>query len=144
MHCELCGREAELVNAIVEGVELNVCSDCARHGKLLVRPKLIISKSRIQEDEQVFGYVENYNDLIRKKREALGLKQEELAFKINEKASFIQKIESGHLKPSLNTAKKLQRFLKIKIIQELKEEKVDLKPAKTKEFTIGDFIKLKK
>jgi len=144
MHCEMCGKEAEIVYAIIEDVELKVCSDCARHGKPLLKPKPVIFKSKAEEEQPMYDFVENYSDLIRKKREALGLKQEEFAIKLNEKASFIQKVESGHMKPSLNTAKKIERFLMIRIIQELKEEKVNLKQAKTKEFTIGDFIKLKK
>lgn len=144
MHCELCGKEAEIVYAIIEGVELKVCKDCARHGKLLLKPKLISKKSKLETELPMYDYSENYPELIRKKREALGLKQEELALKISEKASFIHKVESGHIKPGLDVAKKLEKFLGIKFVHEIKEEKVNLKPAKTKEFTIGDFIKLKK
>lgn len=144
MHCELCGKEKELVYAIIEGVELKVCNDCARHGKVLIKPKPIIKKSRIETEMPMYDYVENFAQLIKKKREELGLRQEELAIKINERTSLVHKIESGQMKPSLDVAKKLEKFFGIKIIKELKEEKVSLSPTKTKEFTIGDLIKFKK
>ena len=44
------------------------------------------------------------------------LSQEELGLKINEKSSVIRTLESGKLKPTDTLAKKIERFLKIKIL----------------------------
>ena len=53
---------------------------------------------------------------MRKARELRNLSQEELGLKINEKSSVIRTLESGKLKPTDTLAKKIERFLKIKIL----------------------------
>ena len=87
--------------------------------------------------------VESYPDVIRKGREKKGLKQEELAQQITEKESVIHKLETGHLKPRLKLAKKLEIFLGIELVQNHEDnfgKKVDLK---NKTLTIGDLINIK-
>jgi len=73
----------------------------------------------------------------------LRLKQEEFAKKLNEKESLIQKIESGHFEPSIGLAKKIGRFLKIKLVEEYEEVHEKQVRSKTGSFTIGDIIKIK-
>ena len=88
---------------------------------------------------------DGYGLMIKKTRERLGLKQEELAQKIAEKESIIHKLESGKIRPSMKLAKKLERFLEIKLVEMEEEEESPIVPKGTGGgFTIGDMIKVKK
>lgn len=152
--CEMCGTEAKLVDAIVEGSILSVCSRCAKFGNVIAiqkpvenpRPsKKLEIKQEIEMDKEVETIVEDYSLLVRKARERKGLKQEELARFIAEKESVIQKVESGHLEPSFSLAKKLEQFLGIKLIDKTnvayEKKELDLNDST---LTIGDLIKFKK
>ncbi len=149
--CDMCGKETDLVVAIIEGSEMNVCSQCARFGKIIrkIKPPEPIKKEiekvgkEEPEKEIIENIVESYGKIIKEAREKLGLKQEDFAKKINEKASLIHKIESEHQKPSIDFAKKIEKFLKIKLIEEEKLEKIKLDKSDSESFTIGDIIKLK-
>ena len=144
----MCGSEGKLYRALIEDAKLNVCHECSKFGKVIAIVKQddeIESQKRKEPETEVMQIiVDNYAEKIRKKRESLGLKQEEFAKKINEKESLIQKIESGHFDPSLGLAKKIGNFLKIKLIEEHEERHEPHAKTKTGAFTIGDFIKIKK
>ena len=96
VQCEMCGSNSEeLVDALVEGVMLTVCENCARYGKVIrVKPKEIkeIKKEKIEkksEEEIIEIIVPDYATKIMNAREKLNLKQEELAKDIAEKESVI-------------------------------------------------------
>ena len=149
MVCDMCGNPGKLFKTIVEGTELSVCQECSRFGKVIsvielsARP---IAKAKIEEPEtEVLELlVEDYAEKIRKKRESLGLNQDEFAKKLNEKESLIQKIESGHFEPSIGLAKKISRILQIKLVEEYEERHEKQPRPKVEGFTLGDFIKIKK
>ena len=149
MNCELCGREAEIVGTIIEGSFLNVCKECSKYG-ITVKQKEVAEKKEIkftrlpEEDVNEF-IIEDYYEKIKNAREKLGLKQEELAKKLNAKESVVHKIESKSLIPSLDLAKKLEIVLKIKLIERRNEvySKKNIS-LKDKDLTIGDLVNLKK
>ncbi|MFH1064271.1 MAG: multiprotein-bridging factor 1 family protein, partial [Candidatus Woesearchaeota archaeon] len=92
--------------------------------------------------------VDDYADKIRTVREKLGLTQEEFSKRLNERASAMQKIESGQFKPSIETARKLERLLRIQLVEQY-DEKGDIPVSsghavKSEGFTMGDFIKDKR
>jgi len=146
MICDMCGSEGKLYKTIIEDAHLKVCHECRKFGKVIgiveqkQEDKVIESAPQIEIMEII---VEDYAEKIRKKREDLGLKQEEFAKKISEKESLIQKIESGHLEPSIGLAKKISSFLKIKLTEEHQELHEKQAKTKTNTFTIRDFIKKK-
>ncbi len=152
MPCDICGSEEKLYHVVIEETELQVCKSCARFGKILKpieeerKEKKKVNKiEEIPGKEVVEMVVSDFSSKIRKKREQLGLKQEEFAKKINEKESVIHKLETGEITPSLKLAKKLERFLKIKLIEEYEENSaVKIPKEKPEEMTIGDLIKTKK
>jgi len=151
MQCDLCGTETEnLFRAIVEGTELNVCKDCAKYGKVIekkpikVEEKRQFTKPAEPEKEIVQIIVPDFAQRIKKKRESLGLKQKDFAKKISEKESLIHNIETGSFKPSISLARKLEKFLKIKLVEEYEEEHKKSSKTKTEGFTVGDLIKIKK
>ena len=150
-NCDLCGRETErLVDAIVEGAMLSVCEHCSRFGHVVVveKPEVVEKKPEkkiiVEEKEELELIVQDYAERIKKARENLSLKQKQLASNIGEKESMIHKLESGHIKPSIVLAKKLENFLKIKLIEKYEEPKEKELDFEDREITIGDLIKIKK
>lgn len=144
MNCELCGKQRELVLALVENIEMKVCSDCSKFGKVLREIKEIEEEEKKPEEEEfVEGIVDDYSKIIKDKREKMGMKQDELAKKLNIKESVIHKIETGILEPNMETARKLENFLRIKLITEynVKYKKIG---TYDKAMTLGDLIGNKK
>ena len=145
----MCGSIGKLYKTIVEDAQLNVCHECSKLGKVIdvIRQdnmKMEVQRNEYSTPETMQIIVTDYAEKIKRKREILGLKQEDFAKKINEKESLIQKIESGHFEPSIVLAKKIGNFLKIKLIEDYQEEQEKQTKTKTGPFTIGDFIKIKK
>src|SRR3989344_9054884 len=108
MNCEICGSEGNLFKTLIEDSELNVCKECSRFGKVISAVEIETEKQRKEyrvttfpDKEIVQVIVPDYSEIIKKKREELGLKQEEFAKKINEKESLIHKIETGQFEPGI-------------------------------------------
>lgn len=154
INCDLCGKVDERLNiTLIESVELAVCSACSKFGKIIApvkryspkeQHKMLKKQNNTQEkEEKVELLVEGYADIIKKKRESIGMAQKDFAARINEKESTIHKIETGSMEPDLHLSKKLEKALGIKIIEEY-EEKHEIPKGKNAEgFTLGDFIKVK-
>ena len=148
MQCDLCGAKTEnLFRAIVEGTELNICKDCAKYGKVIekkvpikVEEKKQFAKPAEPEKEIIQVIVPDFAQRIKNKRESFKLKQKEFAKKISEKESLIHNMETGSFKPSISLARKLEKFLKIKLIEEYEEEHKQSSETKAEGFTIGDLI----
>lgn len=149
----MCGSEGEVFRTSIEDVILNVCSQCSKFGKVMSsvkvqEPKEIkkqqIKMARQPEKETIFIIVQDYSEKIKKAREKLGLKQVDFAKKINEKDSVISKLETGGIEPSIKLARKLEKFLNIKLVDEYQESSKALPKTKGKGFTIGDMVKVRK
>lgn len=147
----MCGREAQLFLTRIDVTDLNVCNDCSKHGKVLrrIRPVQKVEKSNSSSREKepkkeiVEKIIQGYGKIIKDAREGLKLKQEDFAKKINEKESFLQKIESSHHEPNIELAKKIEKFLGVKLVEEEKVEQVKIDHINSEALTIGDIIKLK-
>lgn len=83
----------------------------------------------------------NFHLLVKNERAKRNLTQEELAKKLNEKASLIKRVEEGW-EPPLNILKKLERFFNIELTEELEEKQIESKTDKT-ELTIGDVVEVR-
>lgn len=149
MNCELCGAKGELFRAVVEGAQIKICEKCGRFGKVLgkVMPEQNPGKRQAEKQkekpEKTLAMVSGYGGLIRKRREQLGLTQDEFARKLAEKESIIHKIEVESIEPSIELAAKLEKVLGVKLAEEREEETKVAKPKKD-ELTIGDFVKVRK
>lgn len=142
----MCGSDSGTIKAVIEGVELNVCQKCSRFGKILVKPRIKFQQKEdhhAQEEEIIEMISPDYSDKIKKARESLNLNQEDLAKKLNERESFLHKIESGHIEPSIMVAKKLESFLNIKLIEKHRETYEKKEKSRSDSLTIGDMIKIK-
>ena len=158
MQCDMCGKETDvLYKTEIEGAVMYVCKECSRFGKVLGVKRSFVEKKKVKGNDRkknnnvepevdiIEEIVDDYNIIVKNAREKIGLKQEDLAKKISEKVSLIQKIETGDIEPSIKVARKLEKFLKIKLIETIRLEKT--KPKTTKEsgnLTIGDIIEVKK
>jgi putative transcription factor len=73
-----------------------------------------------QDEEMILR--DDYSKVIKSTREKLGITQDELGMKINEKPSVISHLENGSMKPSDALARKLEHFLKIQLFVPVEEE----------------------
>jgi len=144
VRCEICGSiiRGKPRKALVEGAILLVCEECAAHSSQIIstpsraRPsKPLVSLPLPRERpptrrkappvrgiiSEEYMIVEDYGGLIKRAREQRGWTQEDLAFKIGEKASFIGKLETGKVYPSFEVARKLEHALGIKLITRASE-----------------------
>ncbi len=136
--CEICGKSATK-KAVVEDTLLSVCSACAALGKEVKEeirppPKLAYPIKELDVDP-------SFAIIVKSKREALGLGRGQLAAAIKEKESVIERVEKG-MRPTTETAKKLEHALKIKL---LGYEATEGKMPKAKEYgvTLGDAAEIK-
>ena len=148
----MCGKQASLMEAEVDGAELKVCPNCARYGH--VKSGRNLQHQRFGTNRKApmptapkpeFAIVSTFSSLIKSCREQRKLSQEEFATFIQEKESILQKWESGQLKPSLDVAKRLEKVLSVVFV--VKEDLDDFDKSnarKTDSLTLGDFIKIKK
>ena len=86
---------------------------------------------------------EDFAERIRKQRMKLGMSQEELARRVKEKLSLIQKIEIGKIAPNTKLCKELEHELRIKLLVAPKEVPSVPKTAAPSEVTLGDIIRIK-
>lgn len=153
MDCEMCGAKTKLFKTKIEGTEMNVCRSCSRYGEILaevrepkpVKKSSVSTSQSIERGQIIQGIVKDYPSKIKTAREKLNLTHKEFARKINEKESVIHKLETGAFEPNFPLARKLEKFLKIKLVERFEEENTQIQQkTKSDTFTLGDFIKIKK
>jgi putative transcription factor len=126
IRCEICGSLIHGSGQAVEidGALMTVCNSCERLGTPVKtsrdtasHPPTGAAKSKgIELEEADLEVTQDYNSMIRKAREKMGLSQEELGRRLNEKPSVIRNLEIGKLKPEHVLARKLEHFLKIQLL----------------------------
>ncbi len=159
MRCEMCGKDVpHLRKVLIEGTVLNVCNECAKFGtpvsekeamkydtKSTVQERLEMREKRMRERDVLESEMvldPEFADRVRNARMKLGISQEELAKKINEKHSVISKIEHGDLVPDENVRKKLEKALSIKLMVRSEPVAVQKKSAQRRGLTLGDLIRM--
>ncbi len=165
LRCEICGEEIKgpPLKLFIEGAELTVCRKCAKHRgkpatpytsltasvakrtiKKVAKP---VKKPRIPKTHMFsedLEPVENLSEVVRQRREELGLTQEELAVRVGEKVSVIKRIESGRLTPPLSLIRKLEAALRVKLTEKprVTQEKRG-KGFKEFTLTLGDIMEVR-
>lgn len=143
MNCELCGKVMDRYHeVIIDGVKMKVCHDCAKYGKEVTKrvitvqrepsvrappkPTLVRPVPRPQPRRKVSSGTDDFEEpvidfgkTIRKRREDMGLSQEELANKLQEKKNLVAKIEREEMKPDKQTARKIEKLMGIKIMEKV-------------------------
>ena len=94
--------------------------------------------------EDIEDLAQDYDERIRDAREAAGVSQEDLAKKLNEKASLIRKLEHGDTLPSDEVQRKLERELDIDLSAGGGAEETEWEGgASSGEYTLGDMVERK-
>jgi len=134
--CELCGRELHEVGyrVMIDRAEMLVCGVCARGRRILSTMRFSASlaagsqrrginvKPRMKTaSAEEYILVEGYGDVVRRARERMGFTREALAALVGEKESTIRRIEAEQLEPTLELARKLERVLKVKLLEQVSE-----------------------
>ena len=154
MNCDICGREEQLYKTDIEGSLLNLCSGCAKMGKIMgaIQPppdrKELKKKKKeeglpayLAEDREIIQVISpDYAKIVKQAREKRGLKQEDFAKMISEKESLVHGVETGRHEPSIPLARKLERFLNIRLVEQHEEKHGKLVKAGTGPLTIGDVL----
>jgi len=152
MECEICGAgEAEYI-ILVEGAKLHVCGDCSSSGKILKELKSPRLAARAAAGMEAGGFpareemevVEGYGALIAGARKRLGLPIEVLAERINEKVSFLERIEHESTLPDEKAARKLEKELGIKLLQPVAVGGSAASAPSRGAVTLGDIIEIEK
>ncbi|MDR0913260.1 MAG: multiprotein bridging factor aMBF1 [Methanobrevibacter sp.] len=163
MRCEICGEtiNGEPLRTKIDGSVMVVCEKCSKFGKIQKAPPVPKTfakngqKDKNQNqykprpmysiDEPTDDLVEDFNTLVREKREKMGLSREQLGAKINEKASVVSRIESGKMTPDTKLAQKLEKTLKIKLLEEVGGFNLEeFKSSRSGGSTLGDIVKIKR
>ncbi len=143
VECEICGSAADR-KAEIEGAVLNVCGNCSKFGKGIALQQQRAVKAPRLPDEMQIVFIENFSETIKAARMKRRLSQEQLASAIKEKTSLIKRMEEGW-NPPIETAKKLEKFLGIILLEKLQPSAGKAGTGKGG-ITIGDvaFVKKKK
>ena len=121
----MCGRKMSTAYIIsIENVKLRVCEKCSNDKKVLFidngkekadsANKYIENSSDNDEIEQI---IDDYGETIRRARESMGLSLKVLAELLNEKESFLARIEKQKTTPNSKLIEKLEKTLNIKLIE---------------------------
>jgi putative transcription factor len=127
MECEVCGKTISRVRkAIIDKVEMTVCDSCAKLGKEIrdSRPVELGKKHdyEIEEREVTPGF----SFSIRQSRERMHLTQEEAAKRAGVSVSVLKRIETGKFIPDDNTARRLEKFFRVRIVKRTADDIMDL------------------
>ena len=136
--CEMCGKVTDLYEVIVEGTTLKTCQACAACGTILKGPQVAVkplkNAGKLSANvtikhvaaHEVVVVSDDVASLLRKEREKRKLTQDDFAKLLVGKASMVHKIESGSLRPDLETAKKWEKILGVKLTEKSEDNTMDL------------------
>ena len=168
MICEMCGKKSEWVKTVfIEGTELKVCKECSKFGdgptgassskkgsaigapvsravvneRLEARERRMRTRDVYKDMDTSEDLIPDYASVIKDARRDRNLKQEELAAKINEKATLIAKIENGDMVPSDALIKKLEKELGIKLTEKISSVSSSSSNSGSRNLTLGDLIR---
>jgi len=118
--CEICGNRSANTKIRLDNSVLCVCKDCASAGSVIASPQPKPSAVPVETGSIKLGaeeiVVEDFGKLIAQARMKTGLKQEEIALKLNEKLQVIHAAESGK-RLEIKLARKLEKFFGIKLVE---------------------------
>ena len=116
--CDICGESPATKKIRLDSSVLTVCDRCTAVGTVIempqAKPSAVPVTSIVVGSEEIV--VEDFGKLIAQGRLKLGLKQDELANKLNEKLSVVQAAESGR-RLDINLARKFEKLFRIKLVE---------------------------
>jgi len=90
-----------------------------------------------------YEYVDDLGAVVRNARLRMGVSQAELASLVKERETIIKKIEQGEFNPPLDLVRRLEKVLKVSLLQVVVEEspKPKQSPPPTDTYTLEDVLK---
>lgn len=133
---------------LVDRAELILCGKCVKraskvYGPLGQRRQMGPRRlpQRVRKSQVTEEVTEDYAELVKGARERAGLTRDALAAMVGVKVSVIRRIEEGSLVPPVDLAKKLERVLKVKLVEVIEEERLrSLGVEAGWEQTLGDIV----
>lgn len=162
MGCDLCGKEGQLYQVRIENTLMTVCDSCKSYGEVIRRlptakEKEQAAKGKEREATEYEHKVSaaprgevlllvrpDYAKIIKAAREKLDLKQEEMAKRLRIRESQLHKYETGSHAPDIETARVIEKTLKVKLVIEHEEASETKRGAASGPLTIGDMLKQKR
>lgn len=157
MKCEICGADIAGggYRVYIDRAELIVCRKCAKkygtpvetiQPSASIQPRKPSTRKKIRYPRELrYTVVENYSEIIREARIRHGYTRSLLASMVGEKESTIKRIEDGVLEPTLDLARRLEKILKINLIEEdLEYPEWEDYRTRDYELTFGDIVVFKK
>jgi uncharacterized protein (TIGR00270 family) len=153
MDCEMCGKQAT-AKARIEGVDMAVCANCAKHGSNVrslpsAAPKAkagIAFNRPLPKDEIIETVRPDVAKVLRQHREKLKMNQEQFAAKLQIRASTYNHWESGAVAPPMETARKIEHVLGVPLVVHMKVQAgaAEKRDEEARGLQLGDFIKKRK
>ena len=152
--CEMCGTSTEnLTKVKIAGSIMNVCNSCKNLGKTQNEGNEKKSYSfyhKKKENKDNFILINNYTSLINSSLAKKKLTVHHLARALNIKESLLHKVLTNKFDLEINLAKKIEDFLKIKLVIKEEDSKSNLdldeilvSEKETKNQNLADLIKEK-
>ncbi|WP_324758026.1 multiprotein bridging factor aMBF1 [Haloarcula montana] len=173
VQCEMCGKEVSSPNRVkIEGAELDVCDECTDFGTEVTTEDSSTTSTKYSTSssgsdsssssassasssssgggrrrdmfDEMDEVAQDYDQRIRNARESEGMSQEDLARKLNEKASLIRKLERGDTLPTDEIQTKLERELGISLSEGGSSEENEWSSGESQgSYTLGDMVERK-
>lgn len=149
MDCEVCGsRDSARFVVSIEGAKLNACPRCARGAKVISEIEIPVKKSlhsneseaplrRVKMEQEV---VDDYAMRIQHGLKAMGLDVNVLSEKMSVRHSLIVSVSQGRMMPDVALAKRLEKELNIKLVEDVAIETSSEREKKGNETTLGDIV----
>jgi putative transcription factor len=152
-YCEVCGREiaGKPIEAEVDGVQMYLCASCfeklrssgrARPVRYTLRPPRAPAPARRRGRpvREIYDLVDDYAERIRAAREERGWTTAALAQRLRISESMLRKIESGKVKPSIDLARRIEKVLRIKLLEPVVDEESYYGEDEYDYVTLGDIV----
>lgn len=156
MECEICGRVTERIIRIeIEGSKMDVCPSCAKYGKKLMSydpeagmtsphdagGRWVFNSERKPKEHAELQLADNFGQIIRSARERKKLSCKELALAIAEQESYLDRVEKQKTLPDERLIRKVEKFLGIKLYEEVAQQQEEKQTKAGAGRYLGDFVK---
>ena len=160
MECEMCGNKVGARRYMVDGTIMNLGMCCSKYGQELSGgPAPVGSKAAVQQGlerragrsqsrdiykEETWDFVPDFGNRVKQARERKKWTHDQLGNKVSARVPQLRQIESGHLRPNDELAKKLERELGITLMEKMDGPAAVSgvnQPKGRSGLTIGDLLK---